>query len=151
MEVSELRLVHVVSRGSPGEPVKAFAEGLRARSTAHEITLIDGREALSGVDVTGAPTVLLNADRAEVMELLARSSLVAVIEKYALFAWWKHRGRRKGAFWIHGLAGVARGLGPDIMESPLYRTDSHCAFGSEESAGLPDLLARYLEGLARKT
>ena len=150
MEVSALRLVHVVSSGgSPGQPVEAFVEDLKGRSTVHEVVLVDGRAALDGVNLAAAPTVLLNADRTEVTELLARHPLVAAIEKYALFAWWKHRGKRPGAFWIHGLAPVARRLGPDIVESPLYLTDAHCAFGSEQGAGLPELLARYLEALAR--
>jgi hypothetical protein len=150
VEVSELRLVHLVSRGgSPGEPVEALVDALKVCSTVPELILVDGRAALSGVDLAAGPTVLLNADRAEVMEVLARYPLAAAIEKYALFAWWKHRGKRPGAFWIHGLAPVARRMGGDIIESPLYLTDSHCAFGSEQSAGLPELLARYLEALAR--
>jgi hypothetical protein len=149
VEVSAIRLVHLVSRGGPpGKPVEAFVEDLKVRSTVHEVVLVDGRAALDGVDLAAAPVVLLNADRAEVMELLARHPLAAAIEKYALFAWWKYRGERPGAFWIHGLAPVARRLGPELVESPLYLTDAHCAFGSEQSAGLPELLARYLEALA---
>ncbi|EYF07275.1 hypothetical protein [Chondromyces apiculatus] len=154
MSPSAPRMLHLVSAGTfSSQAVQAFLDDLQddlqTRADLPELTLVDGRTALDGIDLTAAPTVLLNADRAEVMDLLALHPLAAAVEKYALFAWWKHRGTRPGAFWLHGHLPVARRLGPDIVESPLYRTDAHGAFGSEQSPGLPDLLARYLAAFTR--
>jgi hypothetical protein len=157
-EVTKLQLVSLLSGDPASEQASGFMAALKLRSP-QEVLLIDGTEHLeeraARAPGLGAPdmpvTILLGADRREVMELLARSPIAAAIEKYALFSWWKHRGAGpRGAFWIHGATRIAERLGPDIELSPLYRTEAHCAFGSASCGALPELLARYVEAYAKE-
>lgn len=154
----ELRMVHLLSRGESPERVRAFQKAVQLASPG-ELLLVEGASLLeehaareaSGVREE-APTVVLDVDRWEVMELLERFPIAAAIEKYALFAWWKNREQAPpGAFWIHGETRIAEGLGADIVLSPLYRAGDRCAFGSASTSGLPALLARYVEAWAGST
>jgi hypothetical protein len=146
-----IQLLHILSQGQ-GEPdkiVSAFADELRPICTLPELLLVDGRAALPPHEVIGErPTVLLNADRGEVIDLLERYPLAAAIERYALYSWWRYRGRRRGAFWLHGSLHIARALGPDVIVGGLFQTENHCAFGSTETDELPALLVRYLAAAA---
>src|SRR5688572_17203774 len=122
--------IHVVTSAAHGEMseiITAFAEDLRQSCRLPQVVLLDGQSALDSVPtLDGQSVVLLNADRADVMELLACLPLAAAVEKYALFAWWRKRGKSNGAFWLHGSAPVSRQLGPNIRVSGLYSTETHC-------------------------
>jgi hypothetical protein len=133
-------LVHLLSVGEPSEGATAFKEAL-ALPSGTEVLLIDRSNAIGPLD-RAVPSILLNADRAELPGILDTHPLSAAIEKYALFMWFAHR-KTSGGWWIHGSTDVATRLGPDIELSPLYRTPRHCALGSSRSA-LPELLVRYL-------
>jgi len=147
-------MIHIVTSTAPGETaemVQAFADDLCKCCTAQQVILLDGQSELDALATLEThPTVLLNADRADIMGLLTRSPLAAAVEKYALFAWWRKRGKSSGAFWLHGSVQVVRRMGPDIQVSGLYSTESHCAFGSASHRGLPELLAAYLESAMDK-
>jgi hypothetical protein len=152
----DLRLVSLLSIGSPDAdcPASLFLEAYRQSNPLHDVVLVDGSTALSGMPhQDGASVVLLNADRGEVMDILASNkSVAAAIERYSLFTWWKYhrQGDRQRAFWIHGRKPAVdrlRGTGAAEIEiSPLYDAGGLCAFGSEAMT-LPLLLARYLAAL----
>jgi hypothetical protein len=141
-----IQIVSSAPQAETAELVAAFAEDLQKNCTAPQVILIDSPSGLDSFpNLDRQPVVLLNADRAEVMDLLARFPLAAAVEKYALFAWWRKRGRSNGAFWLHGSARVARRMGSGVQVCGLYSTEDHCAFGSASHSGLPGLLALYLE------
>jgi hypothetical protein len=88
-----------------------------------------------------ARTILLDADRSDVLEMLEEFGFAGAIEKYRYFRWLTQRDEESG-HQLFGLKSVARSMGAICSE--VFASERYCSFDDSRVPDLPSLVVGYL-------
>jgi hypothetical protein len=88
-----------------------------------------------------ARTILLDADRSEVLEMVEEFSFAGAIEKYRYFQWLSQRDEESG-HQLFGLKSVAKSMGAICSE--VFASERYCSLDDSRFSDLPSLVVGYL-------
>ncbi|MCL4295474.1 MAG: hypothetical protein KJ077_07090 [Anaerolineae bacterium] len=158
------------AEGQWGDPLAGYqqlAEALR-RHTAAEVSVQTGflRDAPPGMvlvrssgyeammeeiptverAVAAARTIILEADRSNVLALLERYSFAGAVEKHRWFAW-RNKPDQESGGGLHGRRELAPAIGGSCFEAKSFQSEHYCILRSDRYVDLPALIVGYLEAL----
>lgn len=117
-------------------------EGSLADAPPDGFIIAFSAEGLAEHPTLGPRVVLVNADRASVLEQLEQHSLVAAVEKHRYFLWRRQRAQERGRG-LFGRKDVAARIGATFDQSP-FVSARYAYLASEGATNLPELMAQYL-------